>query len=196
MLEKAFQQLQQHDLVLGAASDGGYYLIGLRSPQPELFAGIAWSTAAVLQQTVEIAERLGLTIAVLPTLSDVDYPEDLEIWQRVVRERTPTISVIIPVLNEVDRLPSTLATVQTGTHLEIIVVDGGSQDGTIALAQFLGVTVISASPNRAVQMNAGANLAQGEILLFLHGDTRLPPEVRSLDSADANLRSDRLARLS
>lgn len=182
LLETAFQQLQHHDLVLGAARDGGYYLIGLRRSQPELFQGIAWSTVAVRQQTVEIAEQLGLTIAILPTLSDVDYPADLEIWQRVVGDRpptlaVPTLSVIIPVLNEVDRLPSTLATVQAaGANLEIIVVDGGSQDGTIALAQALGATVILSIPDRAAQMNAGAKVAKGKILLFLHGDTRLPAE--------------------
>ena len=176
LLEKAFQELRQHDLVLGPANDGGYYLIGLRRSIPDLFQGVAWSTAAVLQQTVAIGEGLGLTIARLPTLSDVDYPADLEIWQRVVEAAQPMISVIIPVLNEVDRLPGTLATVQTGARLEIIVVDGGSRDGTIDCAAALGVRVITTPANRAAQMNAGAAAAQGEILLFLHGDTRLPAE--------------------
>jgi rSAM/selenodomain-associated transferase 1 len=81
LLQKAFQELRQHDLVLGPATDGGYYLIGLRRPVPQLFTGIAWSTAEVLQQTVAIAKRLGLAIAYLPTLSDIDHPEDLDIWQ-------------------------------------------------------------------------------------------------------------------
>lgn len=76
-MEQAFQSLEQHDLVLGPATDGGYYLIGLRQTVPELFTGIAWSTSVVLQQTVEIAQKLGLAIAYLPTLSDIDYPEDL-----------------------------------------------------------------------------------------------------------------------
>ncbi len=77
IMEQAFQSLEQHDLVLGPAQDGGYYLIGLRQPVPELFTGIAWSTSVVLQQTVEIAQELGLAIAYLPTLSDIDRPEDL-----------------------------------------------------------------------------------------------------------------------
>lgn len=76
-MTQAFQSLEQHDLVLGPATDGGYYLIGLRRPIPELFAGIVWSTSVVLQQTVEIAQELGLAIAYLPTLSDIDHPEDL-----------------------------------------------------------------------------------------------------------------------
>lgn len=77
LIEQAFQNLDQHDVVLGPAADGGYYLIGLRQSVPALFTGIAWSTAIVLQQTVNIAQELGLTIAYLPTLSDIDYPEDL-----------------------------------------------------------------------------------------------------------------------
>ena len=174
LLEQAFQELQLHDLVLGPASDGGYYLLGLRQPVPELFANIPWSTSTVLSQTLAIAEQLGLSIALLPTLSDVDYPEDLEVWYRVAC--LPKISVIIPVLNEVDRLASTLATVQTAANVEILVVDGGSQDGTVALAESLGVRVVPALPSRAAQMNLGANLARGEVLLFLHGDTQLPAE--------------------
>lgn len=83
LLQKAFDHLRQQDLVLGPATDGGYYLVGLRQFTPEIFQGIAWSTAEVLQQTVEVAERLGLAIAYLPMLSDVDYPEDLAIWERV-----------------------------------------------------------------------------------------------------------------
>lgn len=83
ILQQAFEQLRSHDLVMGPAMDGGYYLIGLRQFVPELFQGIAWSTSQVLQQTVKVAERLGLTIAYLPTLSDVDYPEDLPIWEKV-----------------------------------------------------------------------------------------------------------------
>lgn len=77
LLAEAFQSLHQHDLVLGAALDGGYYLIGLRRLIPELFTGIRWSTAEVLQQTLNIARKLELTITKLPLLSDVDRPEDL-----------------------------------------------------------------------------------------------------------------------
>ena len=65
------------DLVLGPAQDGGYYLLGLTSPQPALFEGITWSTAAVLAQTLAQAERLHLTPTYLPTLVDIDTPEDL-----------------------------------------------------------------------------------------------------------------------
>ena len=82
LLVEAFQALEQHDLVLGPAEDGGYYLIGLRRLIPELFTGISWSTAEVLQQTQTMAQKLGLSAGYLPLLSDVDRPEDLWVWNQ------------------------------------------------------------------------------------------------------------------
>ncbi|MBW4693355.1 MAG: TIGR04282 family arsenosugar biosynthesis glycosyltransferase [Lyngbya sp. HA4199-MV5] len=82
LLEKAFQALQQTDVVLGPATDGGYYLIGLRQAIPDLFQAIAWSTDHVLQKTVAIAENLNLSLTLLPMLTDVDRPEDLPIWEK------------------------------------------------------------------------------------------------------------------
>jgi len=80
-LAQAFQALQKHDLVLGPATDGGYYLIGLRSLVPELFSGIDWGTDQVFRQTMTIAEAKKLAIATLTPLTDVDRPEDLAIWE-------------------------------------------------------------------------------------------------------------------
>ncbi|MCY7393707.1 MAG: TIGR04282 family arsenosugar biosynthesis glycosyltransferase [Leptolyngbyaceae cyanobacterium CAN_BIN12] len=82
LLDQAFRELQHHDLVLGPASDGGYYLIGMRRLIPQLFIGMEWSTATVLERTLEIAAELNLSVALLPVLSDVDYPADLDIWER------------------------------------------------------------------------------------------------------------------
>jgi hypothetical protein len=78
LLLSSFQALDRSDLVLGPATDGGYYLIGLRRFIPQIFQGISWSTAAVLTQTVEVAKSLNLAIAYLPTLRDIDRPEDLD----------------------------------------------------------------------------------------------------------------------
>lgn len=78
LLTLAFQKLIYHDLVIGSASDGGYYLIGLHCAIPDLFQNITWSTSIVYQQTIAIAEKLQLAIATLPILSDIDRPEDLE----------------------------------------------------------------------------------------------------------------------
>jgi uncharacterized protein len=82
LMAQAFDALQNQALVLGGASDGGYYLIGLRQLVPQLFQGIAWSTAEVFQQTIAIAQTLNLQFTTLPTLSDVDRPEDVLIWER------------------------------------------------------------------------------------------------------------------
>lgn len=82
ILNQAFEQLQTHDLTLGPATDGGYYLIGLRRLIPELFVNIDWGTSQVLQESVDIAENLKITLNYLPILADVDTPEDLPIWKQ------------------------------------------------------------------------------------------------------------------
>jgi uncharacterized protein len=177
---QAFQMLQIHDLVLGPATDGGYYLIGLRQPSPALFAGVDWGTDRVFQQTIAIAEQLGQTIARLEPLSDVDRPADLPIWAAVKSTPQassqlprPRISVIIPTLNEGRLVQKALKSARQN-GVEVIVVDGRSRDDTAAVAIDLGATVITTDPGRARQMNAGAAIATGEILLFLHADTCLP----------------------
>ena len=91
IIRDAFRRLDRHDVVLGPAADGGYYLVGLRRPAAGLFAGIDWSTDRVLAQTLAAAERLALTVApLLPTLSDVDVPADLvECRKWLVDDRPP-----------------------------------------------------------------------------------------------------------
>ena len=74
---QAFSLLADHDLVLGPSLDGGYYLIGLRRPVPELFVGIPWSTDRVFALTRAKAEALGLKTGLLPTWRDVDTIDDL-----------------------------------------------------------------------------------------------------------------------
>jgi len=77
IIAKAFDELSDQDLVLGPAKDGGYYLIGLCRIMPELFDGIKWGTSEVFADTLAIAQKLNLSIAVLPILADIDRPEDL-----------------------------------------------------------------------------------------------------------------------
>ena len=85
------------------------------------------------------------------------------------------ISLIIPVLNEAERIQTTLLAIERTPDMEIIVVDGGSTDETVKRAKECNVIVISSpQKGRARQMNAGAAIASGDILLFLHADTRLP----------------------
>lgn len=87
------------------------------------------------------------------------------------------VSIIIPVLNEASTILAALDSVQ-GLYgeKEVIVVDGGSTDGTEKLVSDSGVLAVSAPQGRARQMNTGFRHAKGEILLFLHSDSRLPPD--------------------
>ena len=88
----------------------------------------------------------------------------------------PAISIIIPVLDEADHIVGALQALAPlrARGVEVIVADGGSHDNTIALVTPLADRVIDAPRGRAAQMNAGATAARGDVLLFLHADTRLP----------------------
>jgi len=84
------------------------------------------------------------------------------------------ISVIVPVLNEEKNLAATLEALLRLAPYETIVVDGGSSDRTLLIAAGYPVKIISSERGRARQMNCGARQATGDVLLFLHADTRLP----------------------
>ena len=171
IIDDAFHALQTHEGVIGPTHDGGYYLIGLDragfpcgEPPEEnhfpagLFRNKDWGGAQVLEQTLRAAA--GHAMVLLPCLSDVDLPEDLP----------EKISVIIPALNEEEYLAQTLERVHEGFNVEILVVDGGSTDGTRALLK----ECLICPDGRAGQQNLGAREASGDILLFLHADTILP----------------------
>ena len=88
---------------------------------------------------------------------------------------TRRVSIVIPTLNEAAQLGTTLERIgaQAGPF-EVLVVDGHSDDDTVQRAQEWGATVLYASRGRATQLNRGAEAASGDVLLFLHADTRLP----------------------
>jgi rSAM/selenodomain-associated transferase 1 len=81
LLRQAFDELLTHELVVGPADDGGYYLLGMNKLEADLFSNKAWSTATVLPDTLADAARLGLRVARLPTLHDVDSAQDLATWR-------------------------------------------------------------------------------------------------------------------
>jgi glycosyltransferase A (GT-A) superfamily protein (DUF2064 family) len=80
-LARAFELLTSHDVVVGPAADGGYYLLGMNTLYPDFFRNKTWSTASVLSDTLADAARLGLRVVQLPTLHDVDTAEDLATWR-------------------------------------------------------------------------------------------------------------------
>jgi rSAM/selenodomain-associated transferase 2 len=83
------------------------------------------------------------------------------------------VSIIIPILDEANILPRLLDNLQ-GLAAEIIFVDGGSTDGSITLVRKTGYRCFEAPAGRAIQMNAGASIASGDVLLFHHADSLLP----------------------
>jgi rSAM/selenodomain-associated transferase 1 len=79
VIEQAFTTLSSHDYVIGPALDGGYYLLGMKRPSPELFRDMEWSTDQVAKITRERILENGGTVGFAPTLSDIDYAED---WKK------------------------------------------------------------------------------------------------------------------
>jgi rSAM/selenodomain-associated transferase 2 len=83
------------------------------------------------------------------------------------------ISVIIPTLNEALILNQTLTAINRHSPHEVIIADGGSQDGTLDIAEKFSPRIVNSPPGRALQMNAGAEIATGDLLLFLHADSQV-----------------------
>ena len=107
------------------------------------------------------------------------------------------LSVVVPVLDEAETIADhldSLAPLRAG-GAEVIVVDGGSADDTLARARRGADRVLAAARGRARQMNAGAAAATGDVLLFLHADTRLPPRGRRAHPRGAGRRSARVGPL-
>jgi len=192
ILREAFARLEKVDMVLGPATDGGYYLVALRRDSakrsvPVLFSKVPWSTADVLARTIEIADEHGLSYALLEELPDVDRPEDVADAEAVLAACTPTpdsrVSVVVPALDDAGCVADAVASGLAAGADEVVVVDGGSRDETRAVAASAGARVLESATGRARQMNAGAKTAIGGVLVFLHADTTLPPHACDLARA-------------
>ncbi|SEA24299.1 hypothetical protein SAMN05660420_01569 [Desulfuromusa kysingii] len=186
LIQHAYTCLGDYDIVIGPALDGGYYLLGMKSPRPELFAHIDWGTDQVYRQTREICTRLELSVYELPHLSDIDLPEDLPLFSdnpqfNAIIDNESPLSIIIPTLNEAAVIATTIESLQqTDAAIEIIVVDAASEDDTAAIAAQCGAKVFTVTTGRADQLNAGVKNSNGRHLLFLHADTLLVPNYRQL----------------
>ena len=176
ILEEAFALLSSSDALLSPTLDGGYYLIGFHAHTftCTAFQDIIYSRNDVFEKTLQQLKPLHVSMG--KTLRDVDTIDDLKAYDKDFFA-FPSISVIIPVYHEDEMLLKTIETLRQNAKendFEIIVVDT-SERTTIDAFPLLNVrTGISKQQGRAHQMNEGALMAQGDILLFLHADTLVP----------------------
>jgi len=203
IIKEAFHALEKNDAVIGPSYDGGYYLIGFRREafSPKAFSGMAWSTDSVFEKTMQILQDAGIHIHVLPAWRDIDRPEDIAALIKN-NEKTdfadsktmswllmrPRFSIIIPVLNEEAVINPAIEYIghfqEAMGPSEIIVADGDPEGKTARAIRDRKVITTVSKRGRGNQMNRGAALAKGDILLFLHADTRLPVDALTLiDSA-------------
>ena len=82
VIEDAYKLLNNSDVVIGPAKDGGYYLLGMKNPHPCLFRNVSWSTSEVLKQTLSICRSQHLNYSLLPPLTDIDAENDLSFEQK------------------------------------------------------------------------------------------------------------------
>jgi rSAM/selenodomain-associated transferase 2 len=175
--------------------------VGLTRPAPGLFAldpGV-WGGDRVLAASLAAARRAGLDAGLLRALRDLDTPADADALladpllpaaiAAALRSPHPAVpghehggepaglpvSIVVPVLNEAAGITAALARLRGDfPGCELVAADGGSSDGTAELAAALA-RVVRSEPGRAAQMNAGARHARGEVLWFIHADTRVDP---------------------
>ncbi|MBW2637883.1 MAG: TIGR04283 family arsenosugar biosynthesis glycosyltransferase, partial [Deltaproteobacteria bacterium] len=199
--EEALNALEKHDVSIGPAGDGGYYLIGFRKEAftPDVFEGISWGTDTVLKETLKILKEKNRTVHILRQWNDIDTPDDLRrfvernegtttppsrtmsyLAKRAFEERERSslkFSIIIPVINEgatINRAIDHLEGFGGQYSFECIVVDGSKNGETLKEIKKRGVKKLISPKGRGGQMNKGASVAAGEIFLFLHADTKLP----------------------
>lgn len=108
-LSQAFHHLESHDITYGPAADGGYYLIGMRSPPIHVFRNIDWGQSTVLEQSLRAARKDNLNVKLLPTLPDVDNPEDIEAGLQAIQLSERICAIVLPqTQNNSSQQPPTL----------------------------------------------------------------------------------------
>lgn len=187
-LRRAFEVLEERDIVFGKTVDGGYYLVGMKQPWKEAFGLERYGVSTVFEETLKRLEEREISVGYTAELQDMDTVEDLRGYRKRMRtdaflKKTCTgrylaansrISIIIPLYNEektVGQLQEQLRPLKS--LCEIIFVDGESTDRTLEKLS-PEFRLIRTQKSRSAQMNAGALASHGDVLFFLHCDSELP----------------------
>jgi len=191
----ARRALEQSDVVLGPASDGGVTLMGARRPWPQTLAGLPWSSGELGAALERACRDAGLSVARLGERPDVDRASDLpglqaglagderparrrlRAWLEA-RPRHARVSIVVPVLGDAPELRRLLDLLGSppGPGVETIVVDGRADPACRALCQERSAVYLASAPGRGAQLRAGAARATGAILWFLHADAEPPKD--------------------
>ena len=176
-IDWSFRNAGESVVVLGPASDGGFYLIGTDRPIDAPFRFTTWGTGEIFSRTARELEAIGFSIRLAAERNDVDREPDLDRMDRDLLFALP-ISVIIPTLTEAEKLSSLLLYLQNSIWPgdEIIVVQGCASEKVAVRKISSSLTFVCARKGRGIQQNIGAMLARGKILFFLHDDTIPLPE--------------------
>jgi len=177
-IEGAFRNAGEDAVVLGPAADGGFYLIGTGRPIEAPFDFSDWGTGDVFSRTARELEASGFHILPAAQRNDVDRKRDFD---RLAADPlfTGSISIIIPTLADPRKLSPFLDYLENSIWPgdQIVVVQGGAFDNKVAPRNISPFLTFAFSPRgRGIQQNAGAMLAGGTILFFLHDDTVPPPD--------------------
>lgn len=189
-ITEALDHLEEDDIVIGPSADGGYWMIGMHRAHSCLFERREFSHDSVLKELSASAQDAGLSVRICTWHQDMDTPSDLADYRNRMRRDASlrrsytgrfltdkmTVSVIVPVYNEITTIDAMISQLdRIRDQAEIIIADGGSTDGTCSRIPER-FTLLHTGKGRAVQMNAGAEAAHGDVLFFLHCDSELPED--------------------
>lgn len=189
-IESSFTNLENNDIVLSPTEDGGYYLVGMKKADKEIFDVEGYGTGSVFENTKQKIEDMGLSLGTGRRHRDIDTKEDIKAYYGIIRtdldfrkthtaiflKENKSIAIIIPTYNEEETIVSLMNQLKgIKNRCEIVFVDGGSTDNTIKLIEESKFRLLHSKKGRNNQMNLGALSVEADILFFLHCDSTLPP---------------------
>jgi hypothetical protein len=175
-LEEAFERVRPKTAVLGPAADGGFYLIGIGEPCTAPFRFEKWGSADICSRTAGEFSNSGFHVEFVSERKDVDRPEDLAGLDGSFLFHS-ALSVIVPTLGPPAKHAAFLNSLQDSLWPgdEILLIEGAEKDEISVDAYSDALTCVKCLKGRGIQQNAGAKLAKGNLLFFLHDDTTPPP---------------------